>query len=85
MPSPKRPTDEDFKSFEYRSGIGVARWRGVVKQASSAFPNDDQLRDGVNIRVDGDTGYSCRGGQSKGATTQVSGAMDGIFEASDID
>lgn len=83
MPSPKRPTDEDFKAFEFTPGVGVSRWRGVVRQASGAFPQDDQIRDGINIRSSGDRGYRCRGGQEKGASTQVSGAMDGIFEASD--
>jgi hypothetical protein len=72
MPSTKQASDPDFPPFEFKT-----------KQASPAFPDANQLRDGINIRaVTG--GYRCRGGQTKAASNAATASLDGIWEAGDV-
>lgn len=84
MPSPKTGGDPDFSRFEFRSGVrGFPNWKGVNKEGSTAYPDGNQLRDGINIRPT-ITGVKCRGGQLKATDSAMSGTVDGIWDAGDI-
>ena len=84
MPSPSKPTDPHFNTFELRAGIGATdKWRGVRFQGSNAMLRPGDLRQGQNIRPSGD-GYRERGGLQKILVTPAGAKIDGIFDFSDI-
>lgn len=84
MPSPKYPSDPDFNPFDLRPGTrNFPKLQGINKEGDPSSIPPNQIRDGINIRPDVD-GYRARGGQTKGASTQASSDVDGLFDASDL-
>ncbi len=84
MPSPNRPSDPDFNTFELRAKHGATdKWRGMRLQGSAAYLRPGEIRRGYNIRPDGD-GYRERGGQAKIITVAADDFIDGIFDFTDI-
>lgn len=72
---------EKQRPFQRRTGIsGLTRWRGVVKEGRAAAIGSDRLRDGINVRLQGDE-IANRGGQEKVNTTAVDECIVGIWDA----
>lgn len=82
MPSTKRSTDPDYFPFEYTAGVTIPVWKGLDLRGSNAYPAEDTLRQGQNIRPSGD-GYQERAGQAKFTVIAVE-SIEGLHESTDI-